>query len=96
MLMVMPHRGSSQPQRAAPGPLRLRRLTLGLTQAEVAGLAGLSREQVVRLEAGACEPTWRTVRCLAVALKAEPTEIFPARRDFPATIGARRRGGRTA
>jgi predicted transcriptional regulator len=42
--------------------LRLRRLSLGLTQADLAALTGLSREQVGRLEVGECVPGWDTVR----------------------------------
>jgi len=65
----------SAPQR--PGPLRLRRLALGLKQSEVAHLAGVSREQVIRLEAGTCDPHWRTAVALAAALESEPAELFP-------------------
>src|SRR5213592_3846735 len=73
----MPHVESCMPQRS-PRPLRLRRLVLGLTQAELAGRAALSREQVIRLEAGSCSPTWRTALALADALDCDPTTIFPS------------------
>jgi len=36
---------------------------------------------VVRLEAGICEPTWRTALALADALEAEPLTLFPNRED---------------
>ncbi len=73
----MPLAASSRTPRTTPGALRLRRLALGLTQADVAAAAGLSREQVVRLEAGTCDPRWRTVTALADALGAEATALFP-------------------
>lgn len=69
------------PQRTAPGPLRLARLALGLTQADVAARSGVSREQIVRLEAGECDPTWRTALALGDALGREPLTIFPPRND---------------
>jgi transcriptional regulator with XRE-family HTH domain len=66
------------PRRTPPGPLRLRRLTLGLTQGELALLSGVSREQIVRLEASTCNPTWRTVTRLASALSCSPAALFPS------------------
>lgn len=68
---------SCLPRRSPPSPLRLRRLALGLRQVDVAELAGLSREQVVRLEAGECIPGWGTVQRLAAALQATPADLFP-------------------
>ena len=73
----MPLREGPLPHRNPPGPLRLRRLTLGLTQADVAARAGISRDQVVRLEAGLSSPTWRTAVALAAALDRSPLELFP-------------------
>jgi transcriptional regulator with XRE-family HTH domain len=67
--------------------LRLRRLSLGLTQADLAEVAGISREQVVRLEAGTCEPTWRTALALAHALEAEPLTVFPQEKAPAGTPG---------
>ncbi len=80
----MPHAESSPTHRTPPRPLRLRRLTLGLRQADVAELAGVSREQVVRLEAGACSPTWATVQRLAAVLAADPVALFPPDEKRPA------------
>jgi transcriptional regulator with XRE-family HTH domain len=81
----MIHRASSQsPRRSPPGPLRLRRLALGLLQADVADLAGVSREQVVRLEAGACVPRIDTAARLASALSCGPSDIFPLNKSSPA------------
>ena len=74
----MPLSESYVPLRRAPGPLRLRRLTLGLSQAELAAAAGISREQIIRLEAGRCDPHWRTVTALAATLGADPTALFAA------------------
>lgn len=44
----------------------------------MAAAAGVSREQIIRLEAGSSMPMWRTVIALADALGAEPMELFPA------------------
>lgn len=72
-----------------PGPLRLRRLALGLRQADVAELSGVSREQVLRLEAGTCLPSWPTAVKLAAALGTDPAAIFPLNEERPAvTPGA--------
>ncbi len=61
----------------APGSLRLRRLTIGATQEEIAERAGISREQLVRLEAQACAPSLRTALALAEALDADLLTLFP-------------------
>ena len=65
------------PPRTPPGGLRLRRLTLGLTQSDLAARSGVARNQITRLEGGQCEPLWRTVCLLAAALDADPAELFP-------------------
>lgn len=70
-------------RRTPPGPLRLRRLALGLTQADVAELAGVSREQVIRLEAGACDPRLSTASALAGALCVDLADVFPVREKRP-------------
>jgi transcriptional regulator with XRE-family HTH domain len=72
------------PTRTPPSPLRLRRLTLGFTQADVAALSGLSREHITRLEQGVCHPQRRTARDLAVALGCAPSDIFPENDQTPA------------
>ena len=80
----MPPRESSTTRwTAPPGPLRLRRLTLGLKQVEVAALAGLSREQLIRLEAGTSSPGWRTAQRLAAALDCNAEELFPITSEAP-------------
>ena len=81
----MPLREGPLPHRNPPGPLRLRRLTLGLTQADVAARAGISRDQVVRLEAGLSSPTWRTAVALAAALDRSPLQLFPVSHESLAT-----------
>ncbi|HUR86324.1 MAG TPA: helix-turn-helix transcriptional regulator [Solirubrobacteraceae bacterium] len=78
---------SCQSLRTPPSPLRLRRLALGLRQVDVAELAGLSREQIVRLEAGDCTPGWGTVQRLAAALQASPEVLFPLNDEAPAGNG---------
>jgi DNA-binding XRE family transcriptional regulator len=79
----------SPPKGTPPSPLRLRRLSLGLTQAELGSYAGLSKEQVRRLEAGACEPLLGTARSLAAALGCAEAEIFPLNDDDPASAPGR-------
>lgn len=80
-MSLMTHETSCPPQRRPPNPLRLRRLTLGLTQADLARLAGVSREQVQRLDTGRCVPTWPTAHAVAVALDCEPGALFPNERS---------------
>jgi DNA-binding XRE family transcriptional regulator len=78
-----------------PGPLRVHRLVSGRTQAELASEAGLSREQVVRLERGTCSPSLRTALALADALGCELVEIFPSDSKTPASTGASPKPGDT-
>jgi len=59
-----------------PRPLRARRQALGLTQLEVASRAGISRNQVSRLEVEAHGPRLSTLRALARALDCDPAAIF--------------------
>lgn len=59
-----------------PRPLRMRRLALGLTQLEVASRAGISRNQVSRLEVETHGPRLSTIRALARALDCDPGAIF--------------------
>lgn len=56
-------------------PLRLWRLRRGLSQRALAEAAGLTRRQVVRLEAGASRGWPATWRKLADALGVEPEHI---------------------
>jgi len=74
---------SSSALRTPPGPLRLRRLALGLRQSDVAELAGLSREQIVRLEGGSCIPRLDTAQRLAAVLGCDPAIIFPVNDERP-------------
>jgi DNA-binding XRE family transcriptional regulator len=71
------HRRHTGRNIGAPSALRLRRLTLGLRQADLADRAGISREQVVRLELKHCEPTWGTAHSVAAALASKPEDLFP-------------------
>lgn len=66
------------PAPPAPSLLRQRRLALNLRQVDLADLAGLSRVQIVRLEAGESAPGLRTAQRLAAALRCTPEELFPA------------------
>ncbi len=69
-----------------PGPLRLARLTAGLTQSELADPAGDSRNQLVRLETQLVHPHRATVRVLAHALGQDVGQLFPTD-DDPAGNG---------
>lgn len=69
-----------------PSPLRLRRLTLGLTQREVARIAGISPEQLSNLETGKADPYLSTVLALADALGCEAADLLPFKRETPAAI----------
>jgi transcriptional regulator with XRE-family HTH domain len=58
--------------------MRLKRLreARGMTQAELAEKAGLSREYVLRLENASQDPTLSTIEALAKALKVKPAELL--------------------
>jgi transcriptional regulator with XRE-family HTH domain len=60
-----------------PSPLRAYRAGQGFSQAELAEVAGLSRETISRLEPGAT-PQLATAHAIAAALGAPLTAIFPA------------------
>jgi putative transcriptional regulator len=65
-----------------PSPLRARRAGLGFSQAELAELAGLSRETISRLEQGAT-PHLATAHAIATALGAPVTVLFPIEDESP-------------
>ena len=46
-----------------------------LTQAELGAAAGVSRDQVSRIERDEVEPRFRTIRKLAKALDVDPSEL---------------------
>ena len=67
------------PVAAAGHPLRRVRLRRGLTQVELAGLAGLSFSYISMIETGQRTLTRRDhVNALAAALRVPPAEIAPA------------------
>lgn len=47
-----------------------------LSQGELAKLAGVSRAQINRIEAGSADPRMSTVRKLIAALGVEPSELI--------------------
>lgn len=53
-----------------------RRLYLGLSQQELAGLAGLHRTYVSDIERGARNPTVGTILRIAQALQIQPSRLF--------------------
>lgn len=75
----MPQAASNQAQRTPPGPLALRRLSVGLRQADLARDAGVGRETLSRLERGINTPQLRTAQKLADALGVGVEIIFPPR-----------------
>jgi transcriptional regulator with XRE-family HTH domain len=52
-----------------------------LTQEELAEAAGVSRDQVSRIERDEVDPRFRTIRKLAGALDADPRELTRGSRD---------------
>ena len=67
------------PVTSAEHPLRRVRLRRGLTQVELAGLAGLSYSYISMIECGRRKLTRRDhVNALAAALKVPPAEIAPS------------------
>jgi DNA-binding XRE family transcriptional regulator len=61
---------------ASPSKLRARRLERGLTQAELAGRAGVSRQLVVAVEAGRNKPAVDAALALAAALGTTVEQLF--------------------
>jgi DNA-binding XRE family transcriptional regulator len=60
---------------ATPRQLRAARVLAGLTQAELAKKAGISRASLVAIEAGEAEPRLATYRALLLALEAAGVRI---------------------
>jgi HTH-type transcriptional regulator/antitoxin HipB len=71
--------------RTLAAELRHRREELGLTQAAVAGLAGVSREYVVRLESGKLRSEIGSMMRVVRALGCELTLSVDPRSTDPAT-----------
>jgi transcriptional regulator with XRE-family HTH domain len=55
--------------------LKRHRILAGLTQAELADQAGVTRDTLVRLERGKQPPRPRTLKKLAEVLEVDPTEL---------------------
>jgi transcriptional regulator with XRE-family HTH domain len=68
-----------------PSPLRAYRAGQGFSQAELAELAGLSRETISRLEQGAT-PHLATAHAIATALGAPMAAIFPTQDEGPMCV----------
>lgn len=77
----MSHAVVNRPRRTV-SPLRVRRVELGFTQAELAAAAERSREQLSRIETGASEPRVSTLRAYAGVLECDVAELlrFPSDR----------------
>lgn len=75
-------KGKGQARRQVPSQLRARRLLVGLTAAEVAERAGISRRTLTNLELGRARPQPRTALAIARALGVDQDVrvLFP---DFP-------------
>lgn len=56
--------------------LAMRRAELGITQAELAALAGVSRQTVSDIESGAHSPSLETALMIAKALNRSVEELF--------------------
>lgn len=72
------------------GRLRELREARGLSQAQLAEVAGMHRFGVAKLEQGVREPAWATVIALAAALGCTPNDFLPPPPRFQ-----RRTGGKT-
>jgi DNA-binding XRE family transcriptional regulator len=68
-----------------PSPLRAYRAGHGFSQAQLAQVAGLSRETISRLEQGAT-PQLATAHAIATALGAPISLIFPIQDESPAYV----------
>jgi DNA-binding XRE family transcriptional regulator len=69
-----PRRSIAMPD---PHPLVVARLLRGLSQADLAELAGLSRESVALIEVGRRSPRIDTMTALADALGVEVADVLP-------------------
>lgn len=65
-----------EPPRTAT-PLRVLRVAFGLSQADLAEAAGISRHTIISLEKGTALPKLRTARALAHVLRCEVLDLFP-------------------
>ncbi len=80
---------------ASPGALiRERRIELGLTQAELSGLAGIAQGDISKIENGHLDARWSTVKRLSEALESvrQPKASLASggyRRTKPAPNGDR-------
>jgi transcriptional regulator with XRE-family HTH domain len=61
---------------ALPERLRQLRRQRGMTQAQLADAAGVTRLYVLRIEAWAQDPTSKIIEALARALQVKPGELF--------------------
>jgi transcriptional regulator with XRE-family HTH domain len=68
--------------------LRALRHSLGVSQAELAKVAGLSRGYLSRVEVGMQSPTLEVIEQLAAALKVNPVDLLE---DKPRRRAGRRR-----
>ena len=87
--MADPAPPAASPRRAAEAPggvrLRLARLASGLSQEQLATLAGVSRQAVAGIEAGRFDPSLRVALDLARALGRSVEDLFA----HPATLAPR-------
>lgn len=68
------------------GRLRFLRDQRGLTQDELAELAGLSRDGISRLERGTRSPQLKTIKKLAQALGVDPEELLGSLEAAPLVV----------
>lgn len=69
-------------------PLRVHRVSRGLTQAELAALAGISTETVSNIERGAHRPARLTALAIASVLHLDSSDVFASDGDGQAEAGA--------
>jgi transcriptional regulator with XRE-family HTH domain len=85
-------------ERGSVTPLRVYRVAAGLTLAELARIAGISKTALCHIERREAQPQRSTRRVLASALGVESEDLFPPPNDErpPAETGAvQESGGRS-
>lgn len=62
-------------------PLKVLRVSQGLSQLDLAELAGISREQISKIEGGKVDPRVSTLFTLARALQCDVAQVFHDERE---------------
>lgn len=90
---MSPTASPPQPTRRPPSALNLHRQALGLRQEDLAGLVGLTREQISNLERGKNQPRMKTAQAIARVLGVPMDTIFNDERRSPTSAAVKEPGG---